>query len=158
MVECLSGIIVTGMAFDYNLHFAHKYGEAGEDPKRVSRYQRCEHAFDSMGTAIFAGFATTFAAGIVLVVFCNMAVFSKLGAALVVTVASSVLTGLLWLPCLLLVLGPSGSKEEWWGQGAEGGWGGQGAGGGLGAAQHSQTKGWNGGDAKGGPPKGGKGW
>lgn len=61
----------------------------------------------NMGPTIFAGFASSVTAGLFLFVFSATPFFNKMGTALSITVLYSVLAALVYLPCVLLLIGPS---------------------------------------------------
>ena len=77
------GIIVIGLAIDYTLHFMHVYEEAGGHSgsyhlNQWSRQHRVEFALENIGSTIFAGFASSFAAGVFLYSFSLSPFFSQM--------------------------------------------------------------------------------
>ncbi|CAD7926920.1 unnamed protein product [Amoebophrya sp. A25] len=107
LLESLAGIIVIGLAMDYTLHFCHVFTEAGRKKGLQLRHERVKHAYKCMGPTIFAGFVTSASAGLFLLSFSITPFFQQMGVAIFLTILGSVYMALVYLPCLLLLMGPA---------------------------------------------------
>jgi protein dispatched 1 len=88
VLEAIAGLIVVGLSMDYSIHFAHVYGE-GRALGMQSRAGRVKHSMTDMGPTIVAGFLTTVAAGISLMLFSVSPFFERMGIAIFCTVVAS---------------------------------------------------------------------
>lgn len=120
-IEVLALIVFVGYALDYSLHVAQKYGsrEALEqqlapevlaspyiqDARLRSRLQRVTHALKSIGGANLGSAITTTGCALFLI-FCQLAIFKKLGIVVVVVTLLSILVAFTSLPAKLLIVGP----------------------------------------------------
>eukprot|EP00392_Amoebophrya_sp_AT5.2_P001747 g1749.t1 len=170
MLESLVGILVIGLAMDYTLHFAHCYVECGESDAAgleggqgehgcatsaaskgavLTRAAKVQRAFQHMGPTIFAGFMTSIVAGVFLATFSVTSFFKQMGIAITLTILYSLVMSLVYLPSLLLLVGPEGGwgdirtiwgavARKFWARGAGGG--GDGASGGCGNGKVQQEE------------------
>ncbi|CAD7945533.1 unnamed protein product [Amoebophrya sp. A25] len=112
-LETMAGILVIGLAVDYTLHFAHVYTEAGRSPVSLhSSEQRVRYALAHMGSTIFAGFASSAVAGLCLLLFCMTPPFNRVSVTIFLTVLYALIMSMVYLPCILIQLGPTGEKGE----------------------------------------------
>jgi len=99
--ESISAVIIIGLSVDFTLHLAHMYA----DSMRADRESRASHAAVTMGVTVVAGAVTTVGAG-VLMLFCQMTFFTKMGTLITLTIVFSIATALLPFLALCAVLGP----------------------------------------------------
>ncbi|CAD7958490.1 unnamed protein product [Amoebophrya sp. A120] len=86
----------------------HSEDHDGPTHSYESRESRVQFAFQHMGPTIFAGFSTSIAAGLFLMLFCVTPFFQQMGVAIFLTILYSLVMSLFYLPAVLLLCGPSG--------------------------------------------------
>ncbi|CDF40962.1 unnamed protein product [Chondrus crispus] len=103
ITESIGVVIAIGYSFDGAAHIATAYIES----RNVQRFERTRDALTDLGISVLFGALTTFLAGCMLfpaiIVF-----FFKFAGLIVSTIALSLLWSLVFLPSMLLVLGPTG--------------------------------------------------
>mmetsp|Transcript_63460 Transcript_63460/g.112838 ORF Transcript_63460/g.112838 Transcript_63460/m.112838 type:complete len:997 (+) Transcript_63460:62-3052(+) len=105
--EAVAGVIVIGYSVDYTLHLSHMYCEASQHG-HVTRAARTEFAVRNMGSTVFAGAATTFAAGGIMFV-CYIRFFYKMAVLISITIFYSLLFSMGMVNGLLMIAGPQGN-------------------------------------------------
>jgi len=114
-VEVISLIVFIGYATTYSLHVAHRYGSPDSITKMTKseqelpsavRYQRTLWSLQSIGGAAL-GSAITTAGCSVFLLQCQMPIFQKLGAVVLIVTVFSIVTALGPLSAVLMILGPS---------------------------------------------------
>jgi len=122
-IEVIALIVFIGYAVTYSLHIAHKYGShdalqdsSGADARGTDgiRYSRTEYALSTIGWAA-VGSAITTAGCSVLLLFCTLTIFQKLGGVVIAVTLLSIFTALGPLPAALLWIGPQnpGACRVW---------------------------------------------
>merc|ERR1719181_1420011 len=76
-----------------------------------TRELRVRFALGRMGATVVAGASTTLGAGVVLC-FCQLEVFLKIGIMIVLTISYALLYSLIFFPALLILIGPVGSGGD----------------------------------------------
>jgi len=132
-IEVISLVIFVGYSVTYSLHVAHSYAEArepqqsgGPDPESPlailpadpeerlspseSRRLRSKMAIAHIGSSVFSSALSTLGSSIMLL-FCTMIIFVKLGSVVIAVTILSVVCALIILPALLMIMGPS--AEPW---------------------------------------------
>jgi len=104
--EAIAGVIVIGYSVDYTLHLSHMYCEAGQHGHQT-RAARTEFAVRNMGSTVFAGAATTFAAGGIMFI-CYIRFFYKMAVLISITIFYSLLFSMGLVNGLLMLAGPQG--------------------------------------------------
>jgi len=106
-IEVVALIVFLGYLFSFNLHVSHAYkraeilhiGPEGE------RFQRVRETLKIMGRSL-VGSATTTAGCALFLLFCTLQFFVRFGIVILTLAALSLLYALVFLPVLLLMLGP----------------------------------------------------
>jgi predicted RND superfamily exporter protein len=101
LVESACVIVFIGISFDYVIHICHEYIHC----VYVHRKSRMDNSFKNMGETIFSGAITTSFSGIFLAL-CEANALNKFGLLLIITIISSLIVSLVFLPALLYTFGP----------------------------------------------------
>lgn len=107
IVETIAAVCVIGFSVDYTVHMAHMYHET-DASSAGSRTERASFAVVHMGATVFGGAVTTMGAGIMLL-FCVMMFFVKMGTIMVATIFFSYCYAMFFFMPLLFVAGPEGA-------------------------------------------------
>ncbi|CAJ1362520.1 unnamed protein product, partial [Effrenium voratum] len=132
-VDVIALIVFLGYMFTFNLHVAQYYNHAklfseqqedqaeyvkealsseSEDRallRRQERFGRVQHALTCIGQSLICSASTTAASAIFLLC-CTLQFFVKFGAVILSVTILSVLHSLLFLPCLLILCGPTSTS------------------------------------------------
>ena len=101
LIESACVIVFIGISFDYVIHICHEYIHC----VHVDRKSRMDSSFKHMGETIFSGALTTSFSGIFLAL-CESNALNKFGLLLIITIISSLIVSLVFLPALLYTFGP----------------------------------------------------
>ena len=106
--ESIAAVILIGLSVDYCVHLANAYTEA---PKLFakSRGEKTRRALMIMGVSITASAMTTVISGSMLWL-CVLKFFSKFAFLITMTITSSYLWSILFLPAALICFGPEGDR------------------------------------------------
>ena len=106
-VSCVNLIIAIGLCVDYSAHIAHRFTEE----KGSSKNKRVQTALTNIGPAVLNGGISTFLA-FVLLAGSKSHVFSTFFKIFFLVVTFGLFQGLVVLPVLLSILGPSSNYIE----------------------------------------------
>jgi len=106
--ESIAAVILIGLSVDYCVHLANAYTEA---PKLFAktRGEKTRRALMIMGVSVTASAMTTVISGSMLWL-CVLKFFSKFAFLITVTITSSYLWSILFLPAALICFGPEGDR------------------------------------------------
>lgn len=107
ITESIGVVISIGFSFDYVAHIANAYVES----HATNRTERTRDALTDLGVSVLAGAISTLLAGGMLF-FATIIFFLKFGIFVFMTVALSLVWGLVFFPCLLLAFGPVNKTGE----------------------------------------------
>eukprot|EP00951_Prasinocladus_malaysianus_P047881 scaffold652331_cov30-Prasinocladus_malaysianus.AAC.1 len=108
MAESIATVILIGFSMDYCLHIAGAYIESEES----CRVERTRDALTHLGVSVVAGAVTTILSGLFLWG-TVMLFFQKFAFLITFTVAVSFLWSMVFLPSLLLIVGPQDDFGSW---------------------------------------------
>ena len=106
--ESIAAVILIGLSVDYCVHLANAYTEA-PDLFAKTRGDKTRRALMVMGVSITASAMTTIISGSMLWL-CVLKFFSKFAFLITMTIASSYLWSILFLPAALILIGPEGNR------------------------------------------------
>lgn len=106
MGEAIAGVIVIGYSVDYTVHLCHMYCDAASHG-HTTRASRTEFAICNMGSTVFAGAATTMAAGAIMFA-CYVTFFTKMAILITTTIFFSCMYSLGFLVGMFFLAGPEG--------------------------------------------------
>jgi Niemann-Pick C1 protein len=106
-VSVINTVLAVGLSVDYSAHIGHSFMTKRGDDKNA----RTTEALADMGPAVLSGAISTFLAVVVLL-FSSSYVFVVLSTQFALTVGLGILHGLLLLPVMLSVLGPTSHESE----------------------------------------------
>jgi predicted RND superfamily exporter protein len=101
LIESACVIVFIGISFDYVIHICHEYIHC----IHVLRKDRMDSSYKNMGETIFSGALTTSFSGIFLAL-CESNALNKFGLLLIITILSSLVIALIFLPSVLYIFGP----------------------------------------------------
>ena len=101
LIESACVIVFIGISFDYVIHVCHEYIHCIHEVRK----ERMDSAYKYMGETIFSGALTTSFSGIFLAL-CESNALNKFGVLLIITIISSLVVALIFLPSILYILGP----------------------------------------------------
>jgi hypothetical protein len=111
-IEVVALIVFLGYLFSFNLHMSHAYRHAYFDEGitcHEERRQRVQDALKVMGRSLLGSSITT-AGCAVFLVFCTLQFFVRFGIVILSVTMLSLVYSLIFLPVLLLTMGPTKSK------------------------------------------------
>eukprot|EP00357_Protocruzia_adherens_P026445 CAMPEP_0115036516 /NCGR_PEP_ID=MMETSP0216-20121206/42175_1 /TAXON_ID=223996 /ORGANISM="Protocruzia adherens, Strain Boccale" /LENGTH=667 /DNA_ID=CAMNT_0002416371 /DNA_START=1243 /DNA_END=3246 /DNA_ORIENTATION=+ len=103
MVVSIAVVILIGFSVDYTVHISHAYVESVKE----TRQDKTRETLQKMGVSISGGAITTFGTGAVLFL-TTVVFFFKFAWVITSTIFFSIAWSLLFLPSILLILGPEG--------------------------------------------------
>ena len=101
LIESACVIVFIGISFDYVIHICHDYIHCIHEVRK----ERMDSSYKNMGETIFSGALTTSFSGIFLAL-CESNALNKFGILLIITISSSLVIALIFLPSILYILGP----------------------------------------------------
>lgn len=107
ITESIGVVIAVGFSFDFVAHLGNAYVETEE----FTKLERTRGALTDLGISILFGAISTLLAGAMLF-FATIIFFFKFGVFVFSTVALSLVWGLVFFPCMLLVFGPTGATGQ----------------------------------------------
>jgi len=112
-IEVIALIVFVGYSVTYCMHVAHSYAVSilSGSSKEEERWRRTEEAVQSMGGAIF-GSALTTAVSCFLLLFCTIRIFVQFGVVILMITVLSCVFALVFLPAVLMTVGPCRGKRE----------------------------------------------
>jgi hypothetical protein len=124
-IEVVALIVFLGYLFSFNLHMGKAYKRAAQDQERKDcwsaplpsaeaaaeeRLRRTRYALRTMGRSLL-GSATTSIFCSVFLLFCTLQFFVKFGVVILTVTTFSLMYSLIFLPALLMILGPTESES-----------------------------------------------
>lgn len=106
--ESIAAVILIGLSVDYCVHLANAYTEAPELFAKT-RGEKTRRALMIMGVSVTASAMTTVISGSMLWL-CVLKFFSKFAFLITMTITSSYLWSILFLPAALICFGPEGDR------------------------------------------------
>mmetsp|Transcript_37986 Transcript_37986/g.43050 ORF Transcript_37986/g.43050 Transcript_37986/m.43050 type:complete len:135 (-) Transcript_37986:166-570(-) len=103
MVISMAVVMLIGFSVDYTVHVCHAYVESIQE----SRLEKTRDPLKKMGVSIFGDAITTFGTGAVLFM-TTLVFFINFAWVITGTIAFSLMWSLLFLPSVLMVIGPEG--------------------------------------------------